>query len=109
MSSLYINNLVDDIQSTCKIFADDISLFSYVSDKYTSQSEMNNELQTICNWPSKWKIQFDPDHNKQAQGVCFSKKANNVSSLPVTFNNTNVVTCSSQKPLGLVLYGSYLK
>ena len=31
----------------------------------------------------------------------FWKKANNASLLPVTFNNTKVVTCSSQKHLGL--------
>ena len=41
---------------------------------------------------------FNPDHNKQAQEVYFSKKANNE-----TFNNTNVVTCFSQKHLRLLL------
>ena len=46
-------------------------------------------------------MQFNPDPNKQAQEVHFSKKANNVSLLPVPFNNTNL-TCSSQKHLGLV-------
>ena len=46
---------------------------------------------------------FNPDPNKQAQEVYFSKKANNVSSFLVRFNNTNVVNCSSQKHLGLVL------
>ena len=48
-------------------------------------------------------MQFNPDLNKQAQEVYFSKKANNVSSHSASFNNTKVVTCSSQKHLGLVL------
>ena len=48
-------------------------------------------------------MQFSPDPNKLAPEVYCSKKANNVSSHPVTFNNTKVVTCSSQKHLGLVL------
>ena len=48
-------------------------------------------------------MQFNPDPSKQTQEVYFRKKANNVSSVPVTFNNTNVVTCSSQKHLRLVL------
>ena len=36
---IYINKLQDNIQSTCKVFADYTSLFSHVSDKYTRQSE----------------------------------------------------------------------
>ena len=35
------------------------------------------------------------------KGVVFEKKTNNGSLLPLTFNNTKVVTCSSQKHLGL--------
>ena len=48
-------------------------------------------------------MQFNPNTSKQGKKVYFSKKANNVSSLPVTFNKTNAVTCYSQKELGLVL------
>ena len=48
-------------------------------------------------------MQFNLDPNKQPQEVYFSKKANNVSSHSVSFNNTKVVSCSSQKHLGLVL------
>ena len=58
--------------------------------------------QTISNWASQCKMKFDPDAKKQVQGVYFSKKANNVSSLPVTFNDTNVVTRSFQKNLRVV-------
>ena len=48
-------------------------------------------------------MQFNPDPNKQAQEVYFSKKSNNENSLPVTFNNAKVVTCSIHKHLGLLL------
>ena len=103
MFLIYINDLPDNIQSTCKIFADDTSLFSYISDKSTSQVELNKDLQTLSNWASQWKIQFNSDPNKQAQEIHFSKRANNVSSHPVTFSNIKVVICYSQKHLGLVL------
>ena len=101
MFLIYINDSRDNIQSTCKIFADDTFLFLHVSDKSTSRSEMNEDLQAINNWVLQWKIQFNPDSNKQAQEVYFSKKNNNVS--PLSFNNTKFVTCSSQKHSGLVL------
>ena len=58
---------------------------------------MNNDLQVISNWVFQWKIQFNPDPNKQAQEVHFSKKSNNQNSLPLTFNNAKVVTCSAHK------------
>ena len=66
---IYINDLPDNIQSTCKIFADDTSLFSHVFDKYKSQSELNIDLQIISNWAFQWKMQFNPDPNKQSQEV----------------------------------------
>ena len=47
---IYINDLPDNIQSTCKIFADNTSLFSHVFDKYKSQSVLNNDLQVSSNW-----------------------------------------------------------
>ena len=71
---LYINDLPDNIQSTCKFFADDTSRFSYAFDKYKSQSELSNDLQIISNWAFQWKMQFNPDPNKQAKKVYFSKK-----------------------------------
>ena len=38
----------------CKVFADDTSIFSHISDKYISQSESNNDLQA-SNWPLNGK------------------------------------------------------
>ena len=48
-------------------------------------------------------MQFNPDLNKQVQEVYFSKKSSYENSLPVTFNNAKVVTCSIHKHLGLLL------
>ena len=103
MFLIYINDLPDKIQSTCKIFADDTSLFSHVFNKDTSQDELNNDLQKVSDWAFQWKMQFNPDPNKQAQEVIFSKKAESKYSLPLTFNKAEVRTCRSLKHLGLIL------
>ena len=42
-------------------------------------------------------MQVIPDLKKQTQQVCFPNKENNVSSLPVTINNTKVVTINNTK------------
>ena len=42
-------------------------------------------------------MQVIPDLKKQTQQVCFPNKENNVSSLPVTINNTKVATINNTK------------
>ena len=93
----------DNTQSTCKIFADDTSIFSFIFNEDTSQDELNNDLQKLSDWAFQWKMQFNPDPNKHAQEVIFSKKAESNNSLPLAFNKTEVRTCPSQKHLGLIL------
>ena len=46
---------------------------------------------------------FNPDPNKQAQEVIFSRKLKKVCHPPLRFNNNNVSQASSQKHLGLTL------
>ena len=44
---IYINDLPDGITSLCKIFADDTSLFSKITDKTNSDVELNSDLDKI--------------------------------------------------------------
>ena len=78
---IYINDLSDDLVSTIKLFADDTSLFSVVHDSNISANELNNDLQKISEWAYKWKMSFNPDLNKQAQEVIFSRKLNKPSTV----------------------------
>ena len=71
---IYINDLFDGLKSECKLFADDTFLFSVVNDINTSASDINEDLEIIGNLAFKWKINFNPDPNKQAQEVIFSRK-----------------------------------
>ena len=98
-----IKNLSDALSSTCKVFADDTSLFSFVHDKYVSRDELNSYLKKISDLAVQWKMKFNPDPNKQAQELYFSNRINEDSSLSITFNNSKVETASSQKHLGIIL------
>ena len=44
MFLIYINDLQDNIQSTCNIFADGTPLFSHVFNNDASQDELNNDV-----------------------------------------------------------------
>ena len=48
-------------------------------------------------------MRFNPDPNKQAQEVIFSRKLKKVCHPPLRFDNNNVSQASSQKHLGLTL------
>ena len=102
---IYINDLSDGINSLCKIFADDTSLFSKVYDIPNSASKLNDDLEKISYGAYQWKMQFNRDPNKQANEVIFSRKtsSNNLSHPPIKFNKIDFSECPHQKHLGIFL------
>ena len=70
-----INDLPNGLDSICKIFADDTSIFLKVFDKDKSQRDFNNDLSIITEWVFQWKMQFNPDPNKEVDEVSFFRKS----------------------------------
>ena len=58
-----------------KLFADDTSYLTIVEDKTDSTNIINNDSLQISNWAYNWKMLFNPDPNKPAQEVLFSRKS----------------------------------
>ena len=100
---IHINDLPDEITSSCKIFADDTSLFSKIENKSHSNFQLNKDLETIRKWAFQWKMLFNSDPVKQALEVCFSYKRDKVVYPPLQLNNNDVQSANSQKYLRLVL------
>ena len=48
-------------------------------------------------------MSFNPDPNKQAQEVIFSRKLNKPNHLSLNFNNTVVIQSATHKHLGMIL------
>ena len=69
----------------------------------TSQNELNQDLNLINHWAFQWKIVFNPDATKQAVEVLFSRKRTDHISLPIIFNDEQVVLQRSHKHLGIIL------
>ena len=63
---VYINDLADNLVSDVRLFADDTFLFTIVYDETVSAQVLNSDLKTIEEWAYQWKMQFNPDVNKQA-------------------------------------------
>ena len=75
---IYINDLATDLKSNVKLFADDTSLFSIVSDPLETANILNEDLDKIRGWAEQWKMAFNPDPTKQAQEVVFSIKTSGI-------------------------------
>ena len=100
---IYINDLPQNLVSVSKLFADDTSIFSTVFDSNKSSEDLNRDLSTLNNWAFQWKMAFNPDPNKQATEVIFSRKRKPVNHPALYFNGTPVATAPFQKHLGLFL------
>ena len=79
------NDLTDGLSSNTKLFADDTSLFSVIHDSIITTLELNIHLSRIKQWAFLWKMSVNPDPNKQAQEVFFSRKLKKVCQPPFTF------------------------
>ena len=99
----YINDLPDGLSSNVELFADDTSLFSIVHDIHNFASDLNKDLKTINELTFQWKMSFNPDPNKQAQEVIFSRKLKNIRHPPLIFNKSKLFQSKTQKHLGLLL------
>ena len=71
--------------------------------KDKSQRGLNNNLSIISEWVFQWKMQFNPDPNKQGNEVYFSRKSNTDYYIPIKLNNILVQLCELQKNLGVTL------
>ena len=95
---IFINDLSDNLVSNPKLFADDTSLFSVV--QYITLSAKNwNDLKKINKWAFQWKVGLNPDPNKQAQEVIFSRKPNKPNHPSSNFNNMVVIQPTTHEHL----------
>ena len=51
---LYINDIVEDINSSIRLFADDTSLYIIVDNPFQAAEQLNSDLQKIDRWAAKW-------------------------------------------------------
>ena len=97
---VYINDLAEGLVSDARLFADSASLFSIVYGEQVAADNSNADLKFIEKWAYQWKMQFNPDKNKQAIQVIFSHRKSKPIHPPLIFNGNGVVTLDEHKHLG---------
>ena len=69
LGPLLLNNLTENLQSNPKLFEDDASLFTIISDPNAATKQLCADLDKIKQWAFQWKMSFNPDRSKQSQVI----------------------------------------
>ena len=96
---IYINDIILEIESTIKLFADDTSMYSFIKDLEIQSSTLNSDLSKINEWANKWKVSF----NQTKTELMIVSRRHNPNLSPLSFDNTILVPTDSHKHLGVFL------
>ena len=100
---VYINDLAVGLKCNVKLFADDTSLFTVDENSNTAANDMNHDLDLIDQWAHAWRMSFNPDPQKQAVELTFSKKKIEIDHPVILFNDIPVKKVNEHKHLGIIL------
>ena len=95
---IYINDIVNEIESTIKLFADDTSLSLALNDPDIRAEILNSDSDKIKNWVIKWKVKFNED---KTDLLNITRDCNHI--LQLTFGTKNLKPSQSHKHLGLIV------
>jgi hypothetical protein len=68
---IYINDMVDDVQSVALLYADDSMLLDIVESPTDSAEKLNFDLASIANWANKWDVIMN---GSKSRSMVFSAK-----------------------------------
>ena len=97
---LFINDIVNDIGSNIRLFADDTSLFIIVDNAPDAAARLNSDLDKITRWAAMWLVTFNPS---KTEALLLSRKLNNLQHPPLYMQNVQIQEVMSHKHLGIYL------
>ena len=96
---IYINDIVEEIGSCIRLFADDTSLYMIVEDPNSAADLMNNDLSKIHLWALQWLVKFNPNKTEE---LIISRKQSRPNHPSLFMNNIPVSRVETHKHLGLI-------
>ena len=95
---LYINDIVENINSSIRLFADDTSLYIIVDNPTQAAYQLNSDLLKIHQWATKWLVTFNPS---KSESVIFSRKRNKPIHPNIFMDRQPIQEVNSHKHLGI--------
>ena len=97
---IYINDLVDIVNSEIRLFADDTTVFVFVDNPVQSAEQLNNDLANMKEWADQWLITFSPPKTKC---MTISWKKPKLDHPPLFLGDNQLETVNEFKHLGLTI------
>ena len=97
---VYINDIVNDIESQINLFADDTSLCIVVDSPDDAAMLLQRDVDKISIWANTWLVKFNP---LKSESLVISRKRARPVHHPVFMNNTPIPSVDSHKHLGILL------
>ena len=98
---IYINDIVKDIGSNIRLFADDTSLYIIVTDPDTSAELLSSDLTKIGDWADKWLVTFQPP---KTDFLVISRKINKPVHPPLFIQNQQIKEVDTHKHFRITLF-----
>ena len=97
---IYINDIVNEIHASVRLFADDTSLYIIVENPYAAAITLNNDLYYITSWASDWLVNFNA---AKTLSMLLTLKHFSSYHPPLFMDGIAITETTSHKHLGLTL------
>ena len=97
---LYINDIVQDIGSNIRPFADDASLSLIVENPNTAAATLNSDLEKVTQWAKSWLVKFNP---VKIESLLIRRKLIKPVHPPLFMLNQQIKEAENHKHLGIYL------
>ncbi len=95
---IYINDIVNNLESNPFLFADDTSLFEILDQPHEAISKINRDLHRINLWSEQWRVTFSAP---KTHYMIFSKKIIKPIYQPLYFGGQQIQQIPQHKHIGL--------
>ena len=97
---IYINDITDEIQSKCLLYANDTSIFEVVHSPDNTALMLNKDLESTQRWATKWLVTINPS---KTEYKTFSSKLVRPLHPDLFCNGNNISEVSNHTHLGITL------
>ena len=97
---IFIIDIVKEIHSNIRLFADDTSLYIIVDFPDSAAQILNLDLERLYNWAVQWLVKFNPI---KTESLLFSRRVNLQDHPTLFFNDVPIQEVVSHKHLGVYL------
>ena len=100
---IFINDIVVDLDTNVRLFADDTSLYIIVDTPVNAALKLNSDLLKIHNWATRWLVTFNPS---KSESLLISRKRSDIDHPPLVMNDQPILEVNCHKHLGLLFSSS---